>query len=215
MGSRKTMDGVENVYAAAQKWVDSALRKDDSLFTPEKPIWTRELLGELRQQYLNQPDVGEGGFYDKLRQQLEGSRPEVYQLMAEVLYAHFLVIWREGMKSDTKESHINETIEWSGQQVTIPDDLLGGLTPGIARIGQAYSRLLPFMVGFLIEFVDQWKEHNPGERLLNEPWEFKDFAARIDLQGELFRESSASHVAQREALLHLIFPNTFEGIVFP
>ena len=215
MGSRKTMPGVQNVYVAAQKWVDCALKADDSLFTPGKPIWTRELLGELRECYLNQPDVGQGSFYDKLRQQLHGSRPEVYQLMGEVLYAHYLIIWRGGMRSDTKVRHINETIGWSGQQVSIPDDHVVGLTPGIARIGQAYSSLLPFMVGFLIEFTDQWKEQEPDERerWLNAPWAFKDFAAQLELRGDLFRERPNSHVAQREALLHLLFPNTFEGIV--
>ena len=48
MGSRMTGPEAERVYEAAQKWVDCALRKDDSLFTPGKPIWTRDLLGELR-----------------------------------------------------------------------------------------------------------------------------------------------------------------------
>ena len=93
MGSRKTHDGAENVYAAAKKWVDCALRKDDSLFTPGKPIWTSEWLRELRERFLDRPDVGQGSFYDKLKQQLEDSPPEVYQLMAEVLYVHFLIVW--------------------------------------------------------------------------------------------------------------------------
>ena len=215
MGSRKTMDGVENVYAAAQKWVDSVLRKDDSLFTPGKPIWTRELLGELRECYLDKPDTSDRNFYVKLEGQLAGRSPEVYQLMGEVLYVHYLIIWREGMRSDTKVRHINETIEWSGQQVAVPDDLVAGLTPGIARIGAAYSGLLPFMVGFLIEFVDQWKEREQEEhrRLLNDPWAFKDFVVQLELQGELFRERPYSHWPQLEALLHLVHPDTFEGIV--
>ena len=195
--------------------VDCALRKDDSLFTPGKPIWTRELLGELRECYLDNPDTSKRNFYVKLEDQLAGRSPEVYQLMGEVLYAHFLIISREGMRSDTKVGHINGTIKWSGQQVAIPDDLVVGLTPGIARIGRAYSRLLPFMVGFLIEFTDQWKEQEPDERerWLNDPWAFKDFAAQLELRGDLFREGPNSHVAQREALHHLVFPNTFEGIV--
>ncbi len=213
MGSRKP--DAKNVYAAAEKWVDCALHKSDSLFTPGKPIWTRELLGQLRECYLDNPDTSKRNFYMKLEDQLSGRSPEVYQLMVEVLYVHFLFIWRDGMRSDTKIRHINETLKWSGQQITIPDDLVAGLTPGIARIGAAYSSLLPFMVGFLIEFVDQWKEREQGERqrLLNDPWAFKDFIVQLELQGELFRERPYSHWPQLEALLHLVHPDTFEATV--
>ena len=34
MGSRKTHDGAENIYKAANLWVERALKSDDSLFTP-------------------------------------------------------------------------------------------------------------------------------------------------------------------------------------
>ena len=47
MPARVTGDGVESAYAAAEAWVDCALRTDGSLFTPGKPIWTRELLRDL------------------------------------------------------------------------------------------------------------------------------------------------------------------------
>ena len=60
MGSKRTGGGVDNVYAAAQKWVDCALRSDGSLFTPGKPIWTRQWLGELQERFLDRPDEGEG-----------------------------------------------------------------------------------------------------------------------------------------------------------
>ncbi len=215
MPARYTGDGVENVYAAAEKWVDCALRSDDSLFTPGKAIWTRELLGELRTRYLDQPDVAGNDFYDKLRQQLEGSPPEVYQLMSEVLYAHFLIIWRTTMRGDTKLERLRRTLDWSGQQIAIPEDLVEGLSPGIAAIGGGYGGLLPYMVGFLVEYVDQWKEQDSEkrQRLLVDPWEFKDFGAGIDLKGALFQEGSNLHRLQREALLHLVFPDIFEGTV--
>lgn len=166
------MDGVKNVYAAAQKWVNSALREDDSLFTPRKAIWTKELLGELRERYLNQPDIGHGNFYDKLSQQLDGSPPEVYQLMGEVLYAHFLIVWHGsgGMTRVTKEDRIYRVLDWSKQEISIPEHLTDGLSPGIAAFGPGQSRR-PFMVGFLIEFVEQWKKMEPIERdnLLDDP----------------------------------------------
>ena len=215
MGSRKTHDGVEKVYEAAQKWVDCALRADDSLFTPGEPIWSNHWLGELRKRFLDQPDVGQGSFYDKLETQLEGSPPAVYQLMGEVLYLHFLIIWSGTMRGDTKENRIKQVLEWSEQQVRIPDDLVASLAPGIVSIGQARSRYFPFHVGFVIEFVEQWKQLDPANRrrLLAEPWEFKKFAVDIDLHGNLFREAPNAHRVQLEALLHLVHPSTFEGTV--
>ena len=216
MSARKTMDGVENVYAAAQKWVDSALRKDDSLFTPGKPMWTRELLGELRERYLNQPDIGQGNFYNKLRQQLDDSPPEVYQLMGEVLYAHFLIIWHGtgGMTRDTKVERINRVLEWSEQQIAVPEYLVAGLTPGIAAFGAGQSRR-PFMVGFLIEFVEHWKTMEPLKRdhLLDDPWAFKNLVMGMKLDSLLLRHNQNTPWIQKEALLHLVHPDTFEGIV--
>ena len=39
-----------------------------------KPIWTRELLGELHRRFLDRPDEGSGSFLDKLEVQLSGVR---------------------------------------------------------------------------------------------------------------------------------------------
>ena len=216
MGSRKTHEGAEAVYAAAQKWVDCALKADDSLFTPGKPIWSSRWLGELRERFLDRPDVGQGSFYDKLSEQLEGSPPEIYQLMAEVLYIHFLIIWPGTMRGETKVSRINDVLRWSEEGMEVPPGLVAPLTSGIANIGQGRSRYFPFYVGFIAEFVDRWKELEPDERqrLLAEPWEFKAFATtQVELRGRLFREASNAHRPQLEALLHLVHPDTFEGVV--
>lgn len=93
-----------DVYAAAARWVDRALRTDDSVFTPGVPIWTLHGLRDLRRRFLDRPDEGRGGFYAKLKAQLQGSSPEAYQLIAEVLYAHFLIISQRQMKGGTKRS---------------------------------------------------------------------------------------------------------------
>ena len=213
MSARKA--GAEKVYEAASIWVDRALRSDDSLFTPGEAIWSSRWLGELHERFLDQPDLGSGSFYEKLRTQLTGSPREIYQLMGEVLYVHFLIIWRGGMRGDTKENRINQVLGWSGHGMTIPSSLVAGLTPGIANIGQARARYFPFHVGFVIELVEQWKKREPSElrRLLEEPWEFKEFATQLDLRGELFREAPYAHSVQLDAFLHLVFPDTFEGIV--
>ena len=121
MGSRRTGNGVENVYAAAELWVERALKADDSLFTPGKEIWSSGWLGELRDRFLEQPDVSGDDFYAKLERQLAGSPPEVYQLMAEVLYVYYLSLW--GMNIDAKKDRIERVLGWSSEPVTIPSEL--------------------------------------------------------------------------------------------
>ena len=213
MGSRKTHDGVEKVYAAAEAWVSRALRSDDSLFTPGTPIWTSELLGELRRRFLDQPDEGSDSFVEKLERQLGSSPPEVYQLMGEVLYFHFLIVWT---RSGTNERKVIENVlGWSPVPVKIPPNLVESLTPGIAAPGTYFHTGRPFQVGFLIEFAEQWKGQDPVERdrLLDDAWAFKDFVIGIELHSELLRNYPNSPNTQRQALLHLVYPDTFEGTV--
>ena len=103
MGSRRIGNGVENVYAAAQAWVERGLLADDSLFTPGNAIWTPRWLGELRRRFLDRPDVPGNGFFGKLENQLTGSPPEVYQLVGEVLFVHFLIASQRGIGVERKK----------------------------------------------------------------------------------------------------------------
>jgi hypothetical protein len=41
---RARWDGVEHFYAAAEAFVERCLRADDSLMTPERRIWSQELV---------------------------------------------------------------------------------------------------------------------------------------------------------------------------
>lgn len=215
MGSRKTHEGAEKVYVAAEKWIDCALRKDDSLFTPGKPIWSRDCLVELRDRFLERPTVGEGDFFQRLETQLEGCSAEAYQLMAEALYVHHLFISERRMRGDTKKEQVEQVLGWGARLSTVPSDLVNGLSPGLGGVGQQFFSARPFHVGFIIEFVDQWKnlEQDDWNRMLDDPWAFKDFVNGVDLQRELFREQPTAHRAQLQALLHLVLPDTFEGMV--
>ena len=214
MGSRKTIDGAEKVYEAAALWVDRALRTDDSLFTPGVPIWTSDLLRELRERFLDRPDVGGRDFYQKLTTQLENSSRAVYQLMGEALYAQFLVIWHDQMGGATKKNQIEQVLGWGAPVSNVPESLIDGLTVGIAQ-SQTLTQHRPFQVGLVIEFVEQWKEQEPTRRqhLLEDPWAFKDFLMGMQCRSVLLRNNQNTPRAQREALLHLVYPDTFEGTV--
>ena len=211
MGTRRP--GAEKVYAAAESWVERALRSDDSLFTPGRRIWTSEWLDELHQRFLDRPDESGDSFLDKLERQLTGSPPEAYQLMAEVLYVHFLVV---ATKDSTEEQHqLNRILGWSPEPVVIPSELASGLAPGLANPGQGFHSYRPFQVGLIIEFASQWKQLGSDERgrLLDDPWAFKDFVMDLHLRSAMFRDYQNTPRTQRQALLHLVHPDTFERIV--
>ncbi len=163
---------------------------------------------------MDRPDISKDDFYSKLQRQLEGSAPEVYQLMGEVLYFHFLIIPKRSMRGETKERQINQVLGWSPSPVEIPETLVAGLTPGIASPGTYFHLRRPFRIGFLIEFVEQWKNQEVSERirLLGDPWAFEEFVEGLSFQSKLMQDHDEEWQSQREALYHLAFPDTFEGI---
>ena len=120
MCARRIGNGVENVYAAAAEWVNRALVNDDSLFTPGTDIWTAERLAKLRRRFLDQPDVSGDDFYVRLERQLAGSSPQTYQLMGEVLFVHFLIIWEPSMRSETKKERVERALGWGAPVGKIP-----------------------------------------------------------------------------------------------
>ncbi len=214
MPARKTHEGADKIYDAAQKWVDCALMSDGSLFTPGEEIWSECWLGELRARFLDRSDVAGGEFYDRLKGWLEGCRPEVYQLMGEVLYVHFLIIWPGRMKAATKADRINRILSESSCPVEVCEELADCFRYGIADpgAGAAYRR---YLVGFIIEFVERWKSLPEAEpqRLLDDPWAFKEMIWSFPLTSVMLVNRQNTPNQQRHARLHLVFPDTFEGTV--
>ena len=216
MGSRLTGGGVEEVYKAAEFWVEQALRQDGSVFTPNEVIWSKEHLAELRKHYLDQPLGGDRGFLGKLEQQLEGASDQARQLMAEVLYVHHLTPKLNSVAFTTKKRQIEEILRRGAPIQTIPDDVARGLGPGIA-INQAMNRFRPYQIAFILEFTEQWKELRTVEQhhLLSNPWDFKQFVTGLHFTGRHISNGSGNANPQREAILHLVHPDTFEAIITP
>ena len=213
MGTRITREGAENVYRAAQAWVDAALRSDSSLFTPGEAIWSARWLRELRERFLDKPDSSKRKFLEKLQDQLDGSPTEVQQLMAEAIYFHRLIVSTKD--GSTKRRDIETVLGWSFPPVAIPGGLVHSLTPGIANPGQYFHVKGPNQIGFLVELVEQWKELEGDEqaRLLADPWAFKSFVIEREFRSKTLVDEPNSYRTQREALLHLLFPDVFEAIV--
>jgi len=150
---------------------------------------------------------------DKLRGHLDDSPPEIYQLMAEVLYVHFLIFGHQ-ISGDVKRGHIEDVLRFGAPISMVPDAVASGLTPGVAYSPPLFIHRRA-QLGFILEFAEQWKESLPAERghRLDNPWEFRDFANDVDLRSELLRKHAPKVRAQRWALLHLVFPDTFERLL--
>ena len=217
MGSRRTGNGAEQVYAAAKAWAERGLLADDSLFTPGNAIWSPHWLGELRERFLDNPDAPGDGFFGMLQAQLADSPPEVYQLMGEVLFVNFLIIRQDAMRSATKEDRINRVLGWSPTPVPIPANLASALSSGFLNPGRGFlAKNRPNHLGFLIVLAEQLKELSTSDeraRLLNDPWGFKSFSERIQFRIGSLQDAANGALAQKYAAYHLLFPDSFETIV--
>jgi 5-methylcytosine-specific restriction enzyme B len=205
--ARSTLQEDEAVYRAAERWIDAGLRSDDSLFTPGQPIWAVSWLNELHERFVVAVDESSDRFEVKLQRQLAGAPPQAVQLMAEVLFVHVLVASPDSIKADTKRKIINDVLRWMPEPVQFPSDLEAALDGRLAATGTAFNTFRPFQLHLIIAFAREWKTREPSDRetLLRDPWAFREFLYAIPLP--------RGAQAQREALLHLVHPDTFEQIV--
>ena len=215
MGSR--IENADHIYEAADLWVKHALESDDSIFTPGKAIWTSELLSELRERILDHPGEYRGTrFFDALEKLLAGSSPELYQLTAEALYVMYLIVWEGTVGKEGKRRRINQFLV-NADLPELQDELIAALTPGIATPGPFFIANLEIHLGYIIEFAEHWKGMDVAPSLDRDdpdaPWGFKSVIETVPFKSALLHGKPTAPSAQMQALLHLIFPDTFEGIV--
>lgn len=199
----RTATGADVVYAAARRFVDSGLRKDDSLFTPGRHIWTKEVFAQLFQRFVEQPDLSDASFLDKLQGQMRGADASAIQLMAELLYVHLLVTDTVGARR--KREIIEAVLGWSRSKVGIPDELGAAFHQGLVNPGTHYNTRRDGQLSFLIEFGRAWKalQSSKQAQLLKDAWQFKTFVHALEIH---------SAYSQRAALLHLVHPEAFDAI---
>ena len=74
------------VFDAADKFKLRCLLDQKSLLLGDQSLWTVEHFQALIDNYVKQPDVGDGGFYDKLASQLATCQALDVALMTEVFW---------------------------------------------------------------------------------------------------------------------------------
>ena len=192
------------VYAAAELFRAQGLQIDGSIFTPGRPVWSDAVIADLYRRFVEEPDESSDSFLVKFERQLAGADDTTIQLAAELLFVHFL--FPADITGDTKRVTIDTVRGWAGAPVAILPDLSVALDRGLARTGVAYKTYRPNQLSLLLDFIRAWKSLSSSDRddLLSDPWQFKAMVFEIPLK--------AAHT-QREALLHLVHPDTFENTV--
>jgi 5-methylcytosine-specific restriction protein B len=190
---------------AVDRVVDQLLRSNaGSLFTPELPIWAPETLTEVKQRFVDQPDLSSDSFDTKLNKQLAGASDRALQLLAEAIYVYYLVAAQ--ITRETKIERIQGVLARMRQPVAIPGDLEEALGLGLAKTGIFYLTNKPFQLFYIVRFGIAWRELPPAERaaLLTDCWAFKSFSEKV-------REDRA--VPIKMAIRHFAFPETFEIVI--
>ena len=198
-------EALRPTYAVAEQFVDSALRTDDSLFTPGRAIWSSGNIRELVERYVDQPDLTERPFIEKLADQLTDATPGAIQLMAEMMYVYYLT--STSVAAETKRKGIREVVERDGsERLEIPGELDSALERGFGSGGTSFGARKPYQLSQLIRYAAASKELPLGElrTVLNDPWAFKQFLQSVEVK------DGASFM--RDALLYLVHPDTFERI---
>jgi hypothetical protein len=192
------------LYDAFQRFVDSALESEDSLFTRGRKVWTKATLDDFHERFVVGFDAGKGSFEEKLKKQLEGAAHETVQMVGELLFVHLLAAYE--MHASTKRDIVENTLALSDTVVSIPADLTPALDTGLAAVGAGFKVFRYHGLAFLLNMVRGWRHLPPEKRrhCSENPWAYKDFIFSLEIQ---------KAQTQREALLHFMHPETFEAIV--
>src|SRR5439155_10336959 len=126
------------------------------------------------------------------------------QFTAELLYMHTLPISNAGVEA--KRAIVEPVLTWMEHPVTLPERLVEPFGGGVANYGAGLAQRDRY-VKYFVRFVQEWKLLSPEEaaQILDEPWEFREF----------IHELGGPALMQREAILHLAFPEVFEYAIAP
>lgn len=191
-------------FAAMEHVRETALLRFDSLFTPERKLWSLQNLRRFHALFVERFDEGAGSFLDKFRKQLEGADDGIFQLAAELLYVQQFFTSLAG--PDKKIENVRAVLSWCTQPVPIPEWAVAGLKLGLAG-DRSFNQHRPFHLAWLNEFLIQWQSLSEEARhgLLEDPWRFAEEVRRVEFSGGAYQP-------MREAWLYLMFPDAFENI---
>ncbi|BEL03978.1 hypothetical protein Q0Z83_021690 [Actinoplanes sichuanensis] len=197
-------DSPAQVYALAEEIRQRCLGRLDSLLSPGTQVWTAAAAEELIERFVHAPDLSSKTFLEKLQTQLAGASSQAIRLMAELAVIYELTPVNVGVPA--KRRMVEGVLALSGAADPLPDRVLEAFTGGVANPGTWYMTRPDVQLTFLIRSVVALTALTDEDRagVTSDPWLFRDLLGSVPL---------GSGYNQRAALLHLMFPDTFESIV--
>ena len=191
----------EKILEATQEWKKVCLLGEKSLFT-DRDLWTRPIFQEVLKAHATATSPEEA------IRALEKASPEAQCLRAEMEWLYRLIQHRTALLPAKKRTKIIDWLTPTGipfnkDHGLLSDALLGA---GVAYTGRGYATNVWKEIRFLAGAMVAWSslEQKKRESLLESPWEFAKWLDKTDFaQGSMFRH----------ALLFLLFPDEFEGMV--
>ena len=185
---------------------------DGSVFTDES-LWTPENIGALEQLVLDiaSPSATETwglNGWEQLKEKLQGARPELVRLAAEVFWFTSLYPDSKNKPPIWKRERFNELWTMAApssrmtRQPLIDDDVV---LRGVANVNYRHWWVY-FPFTYLLKMVRLWKTKQPQIDLQDEPpWKFiRWLREEVDYKRELR--------PMRSAVLYLLFPDYVERV---
>ncbi len=150
------------ILAAAEKWINTCVIQDGSLFSPEK-LWNAPLVADVRHAFVDNPDNGDDGFITKLKGQMATTSPLAQKLMAEMLWA--LLLFPSNMKARTKRQQIRDLWALSGDPLSESLPLLSDtVLEGIGSGGPGFNNYRPEELEYFVELIGDIKSRAVSAR---------------------------------------------------
>ena len=193
------------VFAAADSFKLRCLLNQESLFLDGQTLWTTEHFQSLIENYVDRPDTGDRGFYEKLADQLATCKPLDVALMSEVFW--IVQLGPTNLRAPTKINTVERI--WNMKPAapfpTSSPFLQNAVLSGLGSAGPGYNNYLPMEIIFAVEAFAAFvaKPRSEREALLSDAQGFAKWLETIP---------SGKGRQLYHTLCHVLFPDSFERI---
>jgi hypothetical protein len=190
------------VYEVADRFRRECLIEDGSLFT-DNELTTLEN-AEALQAVVGQEDLSDKPFMVKLVSQVEGLTAAQILACAELLLLQLM--GENDTGGELKRKHVEELLALVPQRIELPADVVEAIEGGGVASYAAGKNRRDVYLRFLADVVVRLKTLDVEERraTLDDPWNFHAI---------VLEERTSGNGMQANALLHLLFPETFECVI--